>query len=115
MKVKIINKNNDYLIVEWDIERFSKVYDSELNEEFQEARKYDSSLLISKSKKFHRHFWKPQTCETIYQIYHETNPDKDPYQARYQMSGSGSKETVIAYLHGIINGSLSAERKLKNK
>lgn len=85
-------------VTEWERERYSKIHDNEeLNKEFQEARKYDNSLLISEHTIFYKHFWRPTTCETT-------------YQARYQMSGSGRKETVIAYLHGIING---AKKKIK--
>ncbi len=97
-------------VTDWERERYSKVHDNDiLDEEFQEARKYDNSLLIKEHTVFHKHFWKPMTCETTYQIYHETHPNESPYQARYQMSGSGRKETVIAYLHGIINGAIATK------
>ena len=99
-------------VTQWEREKFSKIRDNEeLDKEFQEARKYDNSLLITEHTIFHRHFWRPTTCETTYQIYHETHPDGEPYQARYQMSGSGSKEIVIAYLHGIINGAILAKKE----
>jgi len=99
-------------VTEWERERYSKIQDNEeLDKEFQEARKYDNSLLIQEHIVFHKHFWRSMTFETTYQIYHETHPNESPYQARYQMSGSGKKETVIAYLHGIINGAISAKKK----
>lgn len=98
-------------VTEWERERYSKVHNNEeLDEEFQEARKYDNSLLIQEHTIFHKNFWKPMSCEITYQIYHETHPDESPYQARYQMTGSGKKEIVIAYLHGIINGALAGRR-----
>lgn len=98
---------------EWDRERFSKVSDKELNEEFQEARKYDNSLLISEYTKITRYLWKRDISETMYQVYHDTNPNEETYQAIYQMSGSGSKGLVIAYLHGIINGANAEKKKIK--
>lgn len=92
-------------ITELDRERYSKVHNNYLlDKEFQEARKYDKSLLIQENVIFHKHFWKPDTIEIRYQIYHETHPNEKPYQARYQISGSGSVNIVLAYLHGIING-----------
>jgi len=84
-------------------------FDEELNTEFQEALKYDKSLLISSYDCFTKSFWRPTTVETKYQIYHDCSPEESPYQARYQMSGSGKREIVIAYLHGIINGVLHSQ------
>jgi len=83
-----------------------KVSDVALNEEFQEALKYCPSLMIEERKEVFDYTWlgKPK-YRTVYQLFHETPAfDGSAYQARYQMSGSGNKETVIAYLHGIING-----------
>lgn len=99
-------------ISQWEREKYSKIHnDEQLDKEFQEARKYDNSILITENTTFQKHFWKPTTYETTYQVYHETHPNEAPYQAQYQMSGSGSKAIVTAYLHGIINGANSAERK----
>ena len=86
--------------------KLSKVFDKEVNEEFQEARKLDPSILIEESYKVRKNnFLAKKQTVTYYQIYHETHPhDEVPYQARYQISGSGNKQIVIAYLHGIING-----------
>lgn len=98
-------------LTEWDRERYSKVnYDEELDKIFQEARTFDKSLLISEYPVFKTHFWRPKTVETKYTIYHDCNPSKSPYQARYQITGSGSRETIIAYLYGIMNGALSQKR-----
>ena len=82
-----------------------KVEDKEVNEEFQEALKYDSSLMIEQSIRVIKKGWFKKESVPFFQLYHETPAhDGSAYQARYQMSGSGEKRTVIAYLHGIING-----------
>ncbi|WP_207507003.1 hypothetical protein [Telluribacter humicola] len=83
-----------------------KVSDKDINESFQEALKCDSSLMIEE----HVHvkkggFLRKDKVETTYTLFHETPAlDGSPYQARYQFSGSGEKQVVMAYLHGIING-----------
>lgn len=101
-------------ITKWDRKRLSKVDDNpELDEVFQEARTYDNSLLIARHDVFEKHFWKPDTVRATYQIWHETHPNEEPYQAQYQFSASGEERTVTAYLYGIINGALAAERKNK--
>lgn len=87
-----------------------KVSDKELNEDFQEALKYDPSLMIEEReykprRKFFSSWLENYKTETLYQVYHETPAhDGSAYQARYQISGSGEKRIVTAYLHGIING-----------
>lgn len=85
-----------------------KVTDPIVNEEFQEALKCDPSLMIEE----HPHkvikgvFKKRVEDKTRYSIYHETPAhDGTAYQARLQSSGCGENQVVIAYLHGIINGS----------
>ena len=89
-----------------------KVSDEIVNEEFQEALKYDPSLMIEEH--FHRivrgKFKKHIEEKITYSIYHETPAsDGSAYQARLQGSGSGDKKVVIAYLHGIINGCVHRE------
>lgn len=82
-----------------------KVEDKEVNQEFQEALKYDSSLMIEQSNRVIKKGWFKKESVPFFQIYHEAPAHNgSAYQARYQMSGSGEKRTVIAYLHGIING-----------
>lgn len=83
-----------------------KVADEYVNESFQEALKYDPSLMIEEyTYVVRKSFWGRNKIETRYNIYHETPAfDGSAYQARYQFSGSGDKRTVVAYLHGIING-----------
>src|SRR6478736_4352760 len=85
--------------------------DKYLNEELQEALKYDSRLLVSSYKEITKHWFKKDTVKTIYTVYHDVDANRAPYQACEQFSGSGDKRTVLAYLHGIINGGLAAERK----
>lgn len=84
-----------------------KVADEIINNEFQEALKYDPSLMIEQySRRRKKGFFKYEN-EIYFNIYHETAAhDGTAYQARQQMSASGQKEIVIAYLHGIINGSM---------
>lgn len=93
-----------------------KVSDEYINEEFQEALKYDPSLMIEAYphiKKVRTGLFKSQMVDdTRYNIYHETPCTSGaPYQARLQGSGSGGKEIVIAYLHGIINGAVHNSNK----
>ena len=95
-----------------------KVSDENLNELFQEALTHDSSLMIEEvTSKIKKGWFKSiPTIEYSYNIYHEEPAfDGSAYQARFQISGSGKKGTVIAYLCGIINGSLHAkyEKHLK--
>ena len=92
-----------------------KVSDEELNEIFQEALKYDPSLMIEEVLRRIKKGWfkSTPTVEYVYNIYHETPAhDGSAYQARYQFSGSGDKRTVTAYLHGIINGCVHLEGKV---
>jgi hypothetical protein len=82
-----------------------KVSDEELNEAFQEALKYDPSLMIEEYPVIKRRFLRKPLKTFRYSVYHETPAfDNSPYQARLQFSASGDKRTVITYLHGIING-----------
>ena len=84
-----------------------KVSDPHVNEEFQEALKYHPLLMIEEKEHLKKSLFGRTEVEVTYQIYHETPAwDGLPYQARYQISGSGPKAIVIAYLHGIINGAV---------
>lgn len=86
-----------------------KVEDKEVNEEFQEALKYDPSLMIEQSNRVLKKGWFKKESVSFFQIYHEAPAtDGTAYQARYQLSGSGEKRIVVAYLHGIINGCIHA-------
>ena len=93
-------------VSEQDRETKRKVVDKDVDEAFQEALKCDSTLMIEQSSYKIRNRWfeKSKTVES-FQIFHESPAyDNSAYQARYQLSGSGEKRIVIAYLHGIING-----------
>ena len=85
-----------------------KVDEEYINGEFQEALKCDPSLMIEQVlRRIVKKGWfkSTRTAEYYYNIYHETPAtDGSAYQARYQASGSGKPEVVVAYLHGIING-----------
>lgn len=82
-----------------------KVEDTEINKEFQEALKYDPSLMIEQRNQVVKNGWFKKETVPLFQIYHEMPAhDGSAYQARYQISGSGDKRIVSAYLHGIING-----------
>jgi len=82
----------------------SVLFNDNINTELQEALKYDNSILISSYERITKHWFKIDTVETFYQVYHDVNPNESPYQARLQSSASGKENVVIAYLHGIING-----------
>ena len=96
-------------ITDGDRTRFRVIKsDPELAELFKEAVELDNSLLISEhSFKEKRWFRKPVITHR-YQIYHDCSPGSSPYQACYQMSASGDKSIIVAYLYGIINGALRA-------
>ena len=89
-----------------------KVEDKEVNAEFQEALKYDSSLMIEQSNRVVKRGWFKKEIVPYFQIYHETPAHNGTaYQARYQISGSGEKRILVAYLHGIINGCVHGSGK----
>lgn len=94
-----------------DNDRISKrkVSDPFVNEAFQAALQCDPSLMIEEhfhNRKVNSRFFRKNVLENItYSVYQETPAhDGSAYQARLQGSGSGDKKTVIAYLHGIVNG-----------
>lgn len=89
-----------------------KVTDKAVNEEFQEALKFDPSLMIEEIVTTARvGIFRKKVTKTVYFLYHESPAyGGEPYQARMQQSGSGEKGIVIAYLHGIINGCTHANR-----
>lgn len=83
------------------------VADPEINEAFQEALKYDPSLMVEQYDTVKVKYvlgFTTSKPHAYWNIYHEAPAfDGSACQMRYQSSGSGSKEVVIAYLHGIIN------------
>lgn len=102
-------------INETDINRFRftlwKVED-DVKEIFKEALKYDKTLLIHAKtqdvyKKCFFKKYKTNQIKTSYTIYHE-NIGK--HEARQMICASGSKEIVLAYLYGIINGNLHQKK-----
>lgn len=98
-----------YMFVsEQDRKTKRKVSDKYVDEEFQQALKYDPSLMIEEQPIYEVKWFKPKIVGYKYTIYHETPAfDGSAYQARLQLSGSGDKRTVIAYLHGIVNGAIN--------
>lgn len=87
-------------------------FDNELDTLFQEARKYDDTLLIKHyTKESRKHWWSKKKFTDFYHVYHEERAhDGSMYQARLQTSGSGKKGIVRAYLYGIINGILKQKQ-----
>jgi hypothetical protein len=99
-------------VSEQDRESKRQVSDIELNEEFQEALKCEPLLMIEEYQTVKKRWFKKDIVETKYNLYHETPAHNgSAYQARQQFSGSGSKNFVISYLHGIINGYHSSKNK----
>lgn len=100
-------------INEQDRVNMRKVNDFEVKEVFEEALQHDSTLMISETVYTVKNGWfkKPKEVSQ-FNIYHEcfTPNGKPAYEARQQLSASGSKQLAIAYLYGIINGSLSRSR-----
>lgn len=101
-------------ISEHDRVNWRKIEDQQLKELFDEALQRDETLMISEHSFLERvSFFKKLQKVTTYKIYHECFMNgHSTYQARQQLSASGSKQIVSAYLYGIINGSLSKERSL---
>ena len=98
-------------ITEHDRVNMRKVKDVNVNKLFQEALQHDKSLMMSERIELQKQglFKKPKEV-SYFTVYHETPAlDGSAYQARVQSSASGSKSVVVAYLYGIINGSLSAK------
>jgi len=101
-------------ITEHDRVNCRKVADVELKEIFDEASIHDETLMIDSITHIEKQgFLKKPKQITRYSIYHECFMNGHPtYEARQQISASGSKQLVIAYLYGIINGSLARTKKL---
>lgn len=93
-------------ILESDRVEMRKVEDKHVNEVFQEALEYDKSLMIRQSTWVKKTgFFRKKITKEVFAIFHDCNPNQSPYQARQQLSASGSKAVALAYLYGIINGS----------
>lgn len=101
-------------IDENDRVNWRKIEDQQLKELFDEALQHDETLMISEHSFLERvSFFKKLKKVTEYTIFHECFMNGHPtYQAREQISASGSKQIVSAYLYGIINGSLARTKKL---
>lgn len=80
------------------------VEDAQMTEVFQEALRYDPSLMIEQRTKTVKKGWFKKGQITYFNLFHETpGADGSAYQARYQITGSGDREITTAYLHGVIN------------
>jgi len=83
------------------------VEDKELNELLQEALKYDKTIMLSSYSIYEKKsLFDKKKAIVHYSLYHEifNNKGESMMEARQQISGSGKKEIVSAYLYGIING-----------
>lgn len=97
------------LLSTWNIENMRKVEDKDIQEVFEEALAVDKSLMIDSSSWRERKKWyKKKETVREYSIYHEqfSESGKSLFEARQQLSASGSKKVVLAYLYGIINGNI---------
>lgn len=96
-------------ITSYDKNRMRWVTDKELNDDLQEALKFDKSIMISEHTEVRKRLFRKPVSKTFYFVYHEIflKEGRTSYEARQQMSASGSKEIVTAYLHGIVNGANS--------
>ena len=89
-----------------------KVANPELQELFNEALKYDESLMICEGVRYKKRMLFGYKEFPHYQIYHDQHGQNEPpFQARQQITASGSVEIVTAYLYGIINGALHSKNK----
>lgn len=91
-----------------------RVADVELKEIFDEALIHDETLMIESINYTEKQGFFKKPKQTIrYSIYHECFMNgKQTHEARLQVSASGSKQLVMAYLYGIINGSLARAKKI---
>lgn len=90
-----------------DIVKYTTVDDKELQDVFDEALKYDESLLISMFDVHYRgKWWQRKTFTVHYQIYHQQYLPNGQFamEARQMQCASGDKKLAMAYLYGIING-----------
>lgn len=88
-------------ITDFDRENLRKVKDQDLNEIFRDALEVDPTLMISETTSV-KLWWSKTVVK--YSIYHEIFIDGETaHEARLQISASGSKQLVTAYLFGIIN------------
>lgn len=102
-------------ISEQDRINWRKVADVELKEIFNEALQHDETLMIDSINHVEKQgLFKLKSKRTIrYSIYHECFMNGKPtFEARLQISATGSKQVVMAYLYGIINGSLARTKKI---
>ena len=90
-----------------EIKKWRKVKDEHINTLLQEALEIDKTLMISSHNfLFKKRWFKKNIYKNTYTVYHEQIGKKGQrfYEAREQMSASGEKRVVLAYLYGIING-----------
>ena len=93
------------------------VEDKELNELLQEALKYDKTIMLSSYSVYEKKSLFDKKKEIVhYSLYHEifNNKGESMMEARQQISGSGKKEIVSAYLYGIINGANAYKLSYEN-
>lgn len=98
-------------ITEADRINMRKVDDLELNEVFKEALKHDPTLMLSQTTYNQKRLFRKPLEYIHYTVYHEVlnNEGYPMYEARQQLSASSSdKRVILAYLYGIINGSIHA-------
>lgn len=94
-----------------------KVNDLDVKQVFEEALQYDKTLMLTEGTFYKGQglFRKPKEVKH-FAVYHEEFVDGKPiFQARQQMSASGSKAVVVAYLYGIINGCLSNKKPINQE
>jgi hypothetical protein len=88
------------------------VRDNDLNEVFRNALSLDPTLLISEYTHLTQRLFRKDKETVRYQIYHEEPAlDGRAYQARVMMCACGSRDDVMTYLYGIINGILNYKEK----
>jgi len=88
---------------EQKLKTWERVEDSQLDELLQEVRQIDSNYYIQTTKYFVRSWFK-EKIEVRYQLFHVTGG----YDAQY-LTAANTKETIIAWLFGFINGSNKAK------
>lgn len=84
---------------DYELKTWERVEDKDLDELLQEVRAIDNRYYIQTTKYFVTRWFKKH-IEVRYQLFHVTGG----YDAQY-ITVANTKETIIAWLYGFINGS----------
>ncbi|MCT3788461.1 hypothetical protein HZQ67_13890 [Elizabethkingia anophelis] len=98
-------------VPDYQEENYLWVLDHDVNGIFQEAKNLDDTLLIHEVIILRNRFLRKPIIEKTYSIYHKCKDKEGKYYGEVQqmLCATGSREVVITYLYGIINGCLHSK------